>query len=306
MYETYFGLTGRPFQSLHKPGNYYPATSHEQALSQLQQTLQDEESMMLLSSEAGMGKTLLCHCLLQRSQQRCAFLTNSHFADRSALFQAILYELEHPIPNEHEQRLRLTLTDYLLQSWAKEGPLLLMVDEAHLLTEDLLEELRLLGNLESEEGRAIQVVLVGQSSLKEKLDTPQMTSLRQRVSTLAMIHPMELAESMDYVHHRIKVVGGRPESIFTTESLEMLAKAGHGVPRLLNQLAHQSLRLACQAEAETVDAEVILSVCESVGVQIDAHTETNTNEGGMMPLSGDEAIWGEVLPMENETEKRSA
>src|SRR3954447_22435450 len=139
MYESHFGLKQRPFHSAPDCSRYYPATGHEQALEQLLQALIDNEGLILLTGEPGVGKTLLCHCLLQRcGDVRSAFVTNSHLSDRAALFQAILYDLGLPHAGRGEQDLRLALTDDLLEHCAEKGPMLLVVDEAHHLTPDLL------------------------------------------------------------------------------------------------------------------------------------------------------------------------
>src|SRR5438128_5857101 len=114
MYETRFGLRQRPFPATPDPTCYYPATGHERSLAQIQQAIADDDGLVLLTGEPGTGKTLLCHCLLERlgSEISCAFLTNSHFRDRTSLFQAILYDLSLPYEGRSEQELRLAFTDY--------------------------------------------------------------------------------------------------------------------------------------------------------------------------------------------------
>src|SRR5437762_8815471 len=143
MYESHFGLRHRPFRSTPDCSQYYPATGHEAALAQLQEAVAGDEGIALLTGDPGMGKTLLCQCLLHRvgDAARCAFLTNSHLADRTALFQAILYDLGLPTDGG-EQDLRLRLTDNLLTDCATGGTTLIIIDEAHHLSADLLEELR--------------------------------------------------------------------------------------------------------------------------------------------------------------------
>ena len=169
---TRFGLRRRPFPATPDPACYYPADGHEQALAQLLQGLADDEGMLQFTGAPGVGKTLLCHCLLERlgPEATTAFLTNSHFRDRTGLLQAILYELSLPYEHRGEQEMRLVLTDHLLKHFAAERrPIVLIVDEAQHLDADLLEELRMLANLEAPGGRALQVVLVGQPSLVETL-----------------------------------------------------------------------------------------------------------------------------------------
>src|SRR5262249_5885044 len=139
------------------------------------QAIADDEGLAVLTGAVGTGKTLLCHCLLERlgPQASTAFVTNSHLADRAGLFQAILYDLSLPYQGLSEQELRLALTDYLLQNYSGGRRTVILIDEVHHLTPDLLEELRLLGNLEARGGKAVQAVLVGQPALLETLRRPE-------------------------------------------------------------------------------------------------------------------------------------
>jgi type II secretory pathway predicted ATPase ExeA len=180
MYEKHFGLRRRPFRSTPDCSRYYPSTSHENALNLLRQGLEDQEGLLLLTGEPGLGKTLLCHCLLQHGGEdlRSAFVTNSHVPDRFSLLQSLASELSLPYENRAEQALRLAVTEDLLNCCAGGHSTLLFVDEAHHLGCDALEELRLLANLENSQGRALQIVLAGHPTLLQTLAHPDLGSLR--------------------------------------------------------------------------------------------------------------------------------
>ncbi len=255
-----FGLRQRPFPTTPDSGSYYPASSHERALGWLLQGLEEGEGILAVTGEPGTGKTLLCHCLLERlgEDRPCLLLTNSHVCDRASLYQALLFDLSLPYEGKSEQEMRLALTAQLLDTFRQGQSTILLIDEAHHLSLDLLEELRLLGNLEARAGKAVQVILVGQPALLETLRRPELTALWQRLRVRVEVPPLDVQESADYLLHHLRVAGGRAEEIFTAEALTLLAQATKGVPRLLNQAGHQALAVAADLVADQIDVEVVL------------------------------------------------
>jgi type II secretory pathway predicted ATPase ExeA len=284
-----FGLRQRPFPASPDTACYYPATGHELALTRLLRGLADGAGVLVLTGEPGTGKTLLCHRLLERlgNNARSAFLTNSHFRDRVGLLQAILYDLQLPYAGKSEQEMRLALTEHLLEGFADGKSTVLIVDEAHHLTPDLLEELRLLGNLEARSGKALQVVLVGQPSLCTTLRQPEMGPLRQRVAARTELGRLNVDEAADYLLHHVRVAGGRPEAVLQEEAVEVLARQTSGAPRLLNQAAHEALCLAEEAGATQVDAEAALEALAVLGLDNAAEPEDEESSGDV--LAEDEA-----------------
>ena len=280
MYETRFGLKCRPFPATPDDAFYYPATGHEATLATLAKAVRDEEGLALLCGAPGTGKTLLGHCFSERlaNEAVCAFLPNSHLADRSALFQALLFDLKLSYEDGSEQVLRLRVTDYLLETSAAGKRSVLLIDEAHHLSLDLLEELRLLGNLEAGGKKAIQVILLAQPALLEKLACPELTSMRQRLTAQVQLEPLGVDESVDYLLHHLRHAGGRPEQIIDEAGLEVLARGTKGVPRLLNQAGHQALTLAAAAEASMVDAEAALEALAALGLDPQEHSAEATYE----------------------------
>jgi general secretion pathway protein A len=256
MYETRFGLQKRPFSPMPDSSLYYPSTPHEEALAPLLRALRDDEGLAVLVGEPGTGKTLLGHILLERTDDcENAFLGHSQFADRRGLLQTILFDLGLPHDDDvSEQTLRLRLIEHALKNAASGKRLICVVDEAQHLSVDLLEELRLLGNLEA--GRkAFQVVCLAQPALLDTLKQPKMASWNQRLAVRRTLPALTAEDSHDYLRHQIKMVGGRPEAVFDDESLDVLASGTHGIPRLLNQAAHQALALADDGDLSRVDAE---------------------------------------------------
>ena len=268
MVENHFGMNSRPFPPTPDTSLYYPATNHEAALATLARGIAEDEGILLLSGVPGTGKTLLGYVLLERLHEGTenAFLSNSHFADRTALLQAILYDLGLPYEEDSEQILRLRLTDHLLKNCADAKRTVLVVDEAHHLSAELLEELRLLANLEAGRGKAVQVILIAQPTLAHTLRQPALAALQQRIAARAIIEPLDVEESYDYLLHHLRLTGGKREKIFEEAALDVLAHGARGLPRFLNQTAHQALILAEEAELPAVDAEVALEALSMLGL----------------------------------------
>jgi type II secretory pathway predicted ATPase ExeA len=295
MYATHFGLRERPFRAVPDSEAYYPATGHERALAQLLQAIRDDEGLVLLTGEPGTGKTTLGHCLLDRlgDEAASAFLTNSHFEDRSGLLQAILYDLGLPYEGHTPQEMRLALTEFAIKNYGERRRTLVVLDEAQNLTPDLMEELRLLTNLEGAGGKAVQVLLLAQPAILETLRLPALAAFEQRLGVRARLESLGLHEAADYLVHHLRAKGGQAEAIVSDEALELLARATRGVPRLLNRAAHQALALAASAEADQVDAEVALETLALLGLAEEEKAEEEilaAVKAEEVPAGGDRAV----------------
>ncbi len=272
MDEKRFGLKRRPFPTTPDTTFYYPATVHENVLASLTRGVADDEGVMLLVGPPGTGKTLVGYALLERlpAGTVSAFLTNSHYPDRVSLLQAILFDLGLPYDADREQTLRLRLVDGLLRNCAEGKRTVIVIDEAQHLAPDLLEELRLLGNLEAGGGKAVQVVLIAQPSLLDTLHHPDLAPLLQRLAVRAQVDALEFEEAYDYLLHHLKLAGGRPDAIFEEGALEAIARGTHGIPRLLNQAGQQALKLAEAGELTRVDAEAAGEALAQLGLADDS------------------------------------
>jgi type II secretory pathway predicted ATPase ExeA len=268
MYESHFGLRQRPFRTIPDSEHYYPATSHEAALAQLLQGIEEDEGLMLLTGEPGTGKTIIGHCLLDRlgDQVSSAFLTNSRFGSRLGLLQAILHDLCLRHEGRSEQELRLTLTDFLLKNYEAARRTVVIIDEAQHLTPDILEELRLLGNLESRHGKALQTILLALPDIGKTLSLPELAALNQRLAVRLRLEPLGFHEAADYLVQHLRAQGGKAEAIVSDEALAILARGTKGIPRLLNRAMHQAFKLTHQAGQSLVDAEAALEALAVCGL----------------------------------------
>jgi type II secretory pathway predicted ATPase ExeA len=264
MYQKHFGLRRLPFASLALDDCYFPAAGHETALAQLIEGIHNQEGLLFLTGAPGTGKTRCAYRLLEQlpSAVTPAFLTGSAFACPSSLLQAILYDLGRPYDSRPEQDLRLAVTDCLLEHFAENRRVLLLLDEAHHLDAHLLEELRLLTNLEGKEGRAFQALLVGQPSILDTLSDPLLACFRTRLSIQAELAALTPQETVNYLLARLESAGGLARAIITIEALELIAQSSAGIPRRASQIAHRSLTVAAAADLKPVDVE---GVVEALG-----------------------------------------
>jgi type II secretory pathway predicted ATPase ExeA len=264
----HFGLSRRPFCPTADTPAYYPATAHEQAGRRLLEAVHAGEAVALLTGEPGTGKTLVALRLVAALGEPAtvAFLTHTGSSEAADLWRAVLFDLGQPWHGPGGLEPRLALTDFLLKQFGEGRRTVLVIDEAHHLPARLLEELRMLTNLESRQGRAIQVVLVGQPRLARRLARPKLASLSQRVAVRVHLPPLDVHEAADYLVHHLRAAGGRPDRLMTEEALELLAAGARGVPRLLGQAAERAFALAQTAGQTHVDAEAALEALTELGL----------------------------------------
>ncbi len=257
---THFGLSRRPFRPIPDTDTYCATATHEAAAAVLARTFGDSGGIVVIDGEAGTGKTLVVLRFLESLPvETCPIvLQATKFARPADFFQAILFDLGRPYQNLSEQELRLAVYGEMLTALAEDKSVVLFVDEAQNLTADMLEEIRVLGNLETKASKAVLVILVGQSGLRELLAKPESASFAQRIAARARISPLVHEESIRFVRHQLRECGGRPEWLIADEALALLATHCGGVPRVLNRAALLAFGLAGAAGVKEVDAEPVI------------------------------------------------
>ena len=259
MYESQFLLKRRPFAATPDPRCFLAAGPIQGALDELVVCIEQGQGVAVVSAPAGTGKTLLCERIRVELEGRfeVILLRHASFLTRRALLQTILAELNHAYRRHDEQELRLELVPAIRALNPHREALVLVCDEAHMLSEDLLEELRILSDLADQGRPLVRLVLVGQPDLEETLTRPGLQALNQRIRAHVCLDSFDRAGALDYIDFRITWAGGRTAEVFTPEALELVCRASEGVPRCINQLCDHALLLAFVAEQKPVTGETV-------------------------------------------------
>lgn len=267
---SHFGMERSPFRPAVDTSAYFPAPSHESALAALAAAFARREPAVLIDGVPGVGKSLVARKWLDDLLPEVprVLLPNSHAERPGELLQAILFDLGQPYQGLSEQELRLAVTGQLLDSATSDFPTVLVIDEAQHLSHSALEELRLLGNLETRRGSAVFAVLVAQPVLRGWLSTSGYALVASRVGVRCALEPFTVEESTTYLRHQVQAAGGDPATVFDDSAVSLLARACAGLPRSLNRAAGLALELAADAEAEQVDVEAVGEALSRLGVSL--------------------------------------
>ncbi len=265
MYTAFYGLREKPFALSPDPRFLYLAGPHREALAHLLYGIEQGEGFISVTGEVGTGKTTLCRTLLERldGDTELAFLFNP---SRTALelLQSICAEFELPAEGLTRRSLMTQLNRFLLEQKAAGRRVLLIIDEAQNLSENTLEQVRLLSNLETSREKLIQILLLGQPELDRKLDSQGLRQLRQRISVRWKLEPLRPQETRAYVRHRIAVAAGEPRELFSEAALREVHRRTGGVPRLVNQLCDRALLGGYAARAARIQPAQVRAAAREI------------------------------------------
>jgi len=261
MYKTFYQLKRNPFEITPDPSFLFPTKRHNEALAALYYGVRRRKGFVVLTGEVGTGKTLLLRCLLQLFKQNSdvayAYVFNGRLTPVEFL-QYISGDLGLPSASANKSALLLQLANYLIARSQKRLTTVLVVDEAHHLSSEILEEIRLLTNLETTEEKLLQILLVGQPELDDKLDSPGLRQLKQRVALRSHLTPLDLNETRGYIQRRLRL-SGSPDSkdLFPEETVVAVHRHSGGIPRLINTLCENALIAAYSKQAPEVSPAMI-------------------------------------------------
>ena len=266
MYRKFFGLKRDPFSIAPDPRYLFMSERHREALAHLVYGLEGGGGFVLLTGEIGAGKTTVCRCFLEQVPRRCnvAYVLNPK-QTAEQLLASICDEFRIPhAKGASSKDLVDAINEFLLRTHAVGQNNVLIIDEAQNLSPDVLEQLRLLTNLETAERKLLQIVLIGQPELRGMVDGPSLEQLAQRVIARYHLGPMSPAETAQYVRHRLSVAGLNGPVPFSDEAMARVHELSGGVPRRINLLCDRALLGAFAAGRPTVDERLLDGAADEV------------------------------------------
>jgi len=266
MYESFYGLKENPFEVVPNPDYIYLGKNHQEALANLLYGVRTKKGFIVITGEVGTGKTTLIHYLLDKlngnDQTKTAFLFNPKLTPNDFI-QYILKDLGVRVQGQTKGEYLHELHRYLLNAYRDEKRVVLILDEAHGLNPELLEEVRLLSNLETSKSKLIQIVLVGQPELDKTLSQPAFRQLRQRINMRYDLPPLSRKETKEYIEKRLRVAGAR-EPLFTKEAIQEIYKKSGGIPRSINILCDNALLNGFALYQKVVDVTSVREVAKDL------------------------------------------
>ena len=265
MYKAFFKLARNPFNPTPDPVCFVPTKRHNEALASLYHGVRQHKGFVVLTGEVGTGKTLLLRCLLgllkESKDVAYAYLFNGRLSPTEFL-QYILSDFGLPANDKSKYELLLDLGSFLASRGSMKMTTVLIVDEAHHLSADILEEVRLLSNLETTDDKLLQIVLVGQPELDVKLDSVELRQLKQRVAVRTQLGALDADETKRYIEQRLQIAGEEPHPspLFSEEAILAVYSYSQGLPRLINTICENSLIAAYARRLPCVTPEIVGNV----------------------------------------------
>jgi general secretion pathway protein A len=267
VYRDFYGLLRSPFEMTPDPSFLVLGDTHREGLAMLVYAVRARKGFVVLSGEVGTGKTTLLHALLAQldPEMPSAFLFNPRLEPLD-FFRVLFDEFEIDTPCRTKAEYLLTLNRFLIDCLKQDKTALLIIDEAQNLSPEMLEEVRLLSNLETPTSKLLQIMLVGQPELAELLAKPELRQLRQRIVLRHTLRPFTEEEMSHYVDERLRLAGYTGKALFKNKALAELFRVTGGVPRLINVVCDGALLLGFGREQMTIDGDAIREVARDLAL----------------------------------------
>jgi general secretion pathway protein A len=267
MYEKYFGLREQPFGVTPDPRFLYLSAAHREALASLYYGIEANRGFLGLIAKPGMGKTTILFHLLEkfRNTARTAFLFQTQCTSREFL-RFLLSELGYESDGNDFVRMHEEFNRRLLQEARAGNRFIVVIDEAQNLEPSVLETVRLLSDFETPRAKLMHIILAGQPELADKLASPGLSQLRQRVSIVHGLAPLSPAEIKNYIEHRLRIAGYQGQPLFTPDVYEDIARFTEGIPRNINNFCFNALSLTCALQKKVVDSAAVREVIADLDI----------------------------------------
>ena len=293
MYLDYFGFDKMPFNTTPDSRFFFPSSKHAEALASLIYAVAERKGFVVITGEVGAGKTTVCRILLNRidPNTKVVLVTNTHITC-DEMFEIVCGQLGLDVNGRDKATRIQMLNAYLLEQLEQKAAVLLIIDEAQNLSSDVLEEVRMLSNLETEREKLLQVILLGQPELRRRLHLPELRQFRQRIVVTYHLTALSLQETIQYIFYRLRVAGGLDRVKLTRRAVNEIFDYSKGIPRLINIICDSAL-LSCfvrnvkvisqriveevvhelALDELTADAEIAMSAPEAPKPEMDFRTE---------------------------------
>ena len=258
MYLDYYGLTEAPFDITPNPRFLFYSAKHREAYNHLLYGLRERKGFIQLTGEVGAGKTTLCRAMLEQlDDQFSTALILNPIMTAQELVKAVANEYGLPVNGLDRLETVAVINQFLLQQVERGKETVLIIDEAQDLTDELLEQVRLLSNLETDNRKLLQIVLMGQPELRDRLNNPKLRQLRQRITVRYHLESLKRAEVNQYIQHRLEVSGARGAPYFTQPALWRVYGYSQGIPRLVNAICDKALLAGFVQQRDKIDFNMV-------------------------------------------------
>ncbi len=284
MYEKFFGFSEKPFNTTPDSKFFFPSSKHTEALNSLIYAIDERKGFVVITGEIGAGKTTVCRTLINKLDMntKVAIVTNTHLTPKE-LISEILDEFEIEHKGGTKQKLLSLLNHFLIKQVVEDMNVVLIIDEAQNLSPKVLEEVRMLSNLETEKEKLIQIILLGQPQLRVKLEHTRLEQFKQRIAVYYHLSPLTKKETNEYIQHRLKLVSSNGVlDIFNQQVADLIYEHSGGIPRIVNLVCDSALLSCYIYETKKITKKIISEVIKERDINR-KFDEKETNEWEKSP-----------------------